>query len=139
MIGTYVLFLEAKKDMKTEIGKLGKVRIGKGLYAYVGSALGKSVNLENRIKRHERLASKKKGNLQWHIDYFTTAPGVAVTGVAKIIGKGIECKAAGLMEKSGGRLVADGFGSSDCKCKTHFFSITESVAESFLGQLPSLF
>ena len=139
MQGTYVLFLEAKKDVECEVGRLGKISIGKGLYAYIGSAMGRSVNLENRVKRHQELAKSKKGNLQWHIDYFTTAPGVDVTGFAKVAGKGIECEAAELMERSGGKLVAKGFGSSDCGCETHFFSITETSAESFIRQLPGLF
>jgi Uri superfamily endonuclease len=139
MIGTYVLFLEAKGNLEPEVGRLGRVRIGKGLYAYVGSAMGRSVSLENRVKRHQEMASRKKGNKQWHIDYITTAPGVAVTGVARIVGKDIECEAAGLLEKSGGRAVAKGLGSSDCRCSTHFFSITEDTAEKFLRQLPDLF
>jgi len=139
MQGTYVLFLETKKAVEPEVGRLGKVRIGKGLYAYVGSAMGKSVNLENRVKRHQELARTKKGSLQWHIDYVTSAPGIAVTGVARIAGRDIECEAAKLMEKSGGRIVAKGFGSSDCACRTHFFGITDAVAGSFLRELPDLF
>jgi len=139
MMGTYILFLESGRDLKPEIGKLGKIKIDKGLYAYVGSAMGKSVNLENRVRRHQELARSKKGKKQWHIDYFTTAKGVDVTGVVRITGKAIECEAAKLMGKSGGRLIAKGFGSSDCKCKTHFFGITEKVAESFLRKLPDLF
>jgi endonuclease-3 len=137
--GTYILFLESKKGLESEVGKLGKVKMDKGLYAYVGSAMGKSVNLENRVKRHQELASKKKGNKQWHIDYFTTAPGVSVTGVIRVAGKDIECDVAGLLENIGAKIVADGFGSSDCKCRTHFFSITEDIAESLVRQLPDLF
>jgi len=139
MQGTYVLFLEAKKAVEPDVGRLGRVRVGKGLYAYVGSAMGRSVNLDNRVKRHQELASRKKGNKQWHIDYITTAAGVSVTGVARIVGKDIECEAASLLEKSGGRAVAKGLGSSDCKCSAHFFSITEAAAEKFLRQLPDLF
>lgn len=139
MRGTYILFLESKKDIEPEVGRLGKIRIPKGLYAYVGSAMGRSVNLDNRVKRHQELAKKKRGNLQWHIDYFTTAPGVGITGIVKIAGKAMECSAASLLEKSGGRVVMDGFGSSDCRCRTHFFGVTEKVAESFLRELPDVF
>jgi endonuclease-3 len=139
MQGTYVLFIEAKKGIRPEVGKLGKVRIGKGVYAYVGSAMGKSVNLENRVNRHQELAKSKKGNKQWHIDYITTSRSVDVTGVVKVAGKGIECEVAKLLADCGGKVVASGLGSSDCKCRTHFFSITEAVAEDMLRQLPDLF
>lgn len=139
MIGTYILFLESTKDMDIDVGNLGRFHFPKGIYAYIGSALGKAVNLENRIKRHEELAKSKKGNKKWHIDYFTTSLYVEITGVVKIMGKGIECRVADLMKKSGGKLVAQGFGSSDCKCKTHFFGITQEVAESFLRKLPDTF
>ena len=139
MQGTYVLFIEAKKDIEPTVGRLGKVSIGRGIYAYVGSAMGKSVNLDNRVKRHQELAKSKKGNKQWHIDYITTSRGIDVTGVVKINGKALECEVAALTEKSGGKAVAAGLGSSDCKCNTHFFSITEAVAENLLRQLPDLF
>lgn len=139
MQGTYVLFIKAKRDIKPTVGKLGNVRIGKGIYAYVGSAMGKSVNLENRVKRHQELARNKKGNKQWHIDYITTSRGIEISGVVKINGKAIECEVAKLLGECGGRAVADGLGSSDCRCRTHFFSITEEVAENMLRQLPDLF
>jgi endonuclease-3 len=139
MKGTYILFLESGKDLELEIGKLGKTAIPKGLYAYVGSAMGKSINLDSRISRHRKLAEKKKGSKQWHIDYFTTSPGVDITGIIKIFGRGIECDAAGAMERAGGKAVAQGFGSSDCKCETHFFRITEGVARAFLHELPNIF
>ncbi len=139
MMGTYVLFLESKKDVEPEVGRLGKIKIPRGLYAYVGSAMGKTINLQNRINRHRRLAEKKKGSKRWHIDYFTTAPGVKITGVVKITGKRIECRLADLMDTCGGKMVAEGFGSSDCKCRTHFFSVTEDVVESFLRSLPDTF
>lgn len=136
MRGTYVLFLESAKDMDIDVGGLGKFHFSKGVYAYVGSALGRAVNLENRIKRHRKLAKSKKGNRKWHIDYFTTAPGVELAGIIKIMGKGIECGVADLMRKSGGKLVAQGFGSSDCKCKTHFFRVSEEISRIFLRSLP---
>lgn len=139
MRGTYILFLESGRGLDIDVGSLGRFRFPKGIYAYIGSAMGRAVNLENRIKRHEKMAESKKGNRKWHIDYFTTAPGVELTGVVRIIGKGLECRVAGLMEKSGGRMVATGFGSSDCACKTHFFGITQKVAESFLHGLPDTF
>ncbi len=139
MKGTYVLFMELEKDLMVEVGRLGIHELKKGTYAYVGSAMGDSVSLENRIKRHKRLAENKKGSRQWHIDYFTTSPGVSITGVVRVNGKAIECQAAKLMSQSGGREIVRGFGSSDCKCGTHFFGLDEKIASDFLRHLPDLF
>jgi Uri superfamily endonuclease len=43
------------------------------------------------------------------------------------------------MDSCGGETVAEGFGSSDCGCKTHFFRITQEAAESFLRTMPDVF
>ena len=139
MKGTYILFLESGRGLDIDVGSLGRFRFPKGIYAYIGSAMGRAVSLENRIKRHEKMAENKKGNSKWHIDYFTTAPGVEMTGVVRIIGKGLECRVAGLMEKSGGRMIAPGFGSSDCKCRAHFFMVSEKISRIFLRALPEAF
>ena len=139
MKGTYILFMDSRKDLMLEIGKLGIHNLPAGLYAYVGSAMGGSVNLESRVEHHRKLAEEKKGKRQWHIDYFTASPGVEITGSVKIKGRGLECEAAELMRKSGGTEVVKGFGSSDCGCNAHFFWVTEKIAESFLRSLPDIF
>lgn len=136
MKGTYVLFLESSRNLGINAGKLGPVQLQKGRYAYVGSAMGRGASLENRIGRHEKLAKEKRGKLRWHIDYFTTAPGVEVTDVVRINGKDVECRLARLLEKSCGKTIAEGFGSSDCKCKTHFFSLSEKTVKNFMRMLP---
>lgn len=114
--GTYVLLIENKKEQEIEIGKLGKFNFPEGHYAYIGSALGESVNLENRVKRHLSPASEKK--LQWNIDYFLGAEEVEVKDVMKFPGKELECELAGML-LGAGKIVAERFGSSDCRCKTH--------------------
>lgn len=139
MKGTYILFIESKQNVEPNVGKLGIVKIPKGMYAYVGSAMGKSVNLNSRVDRHKKLAKEKKGKKQWHIDYINTSPGVEITGVCRIGEKGIECEVAKLLKETGGKIVAKGLGSSDCKCPTHFFSIDQEVVESFLKKLPDIF
>ena len=62
MKGVDVLLVEVSKDLKIRIGALGKMKLEKGSYAYVGSAQN---NLEKRIERH-LMKNKKKF---WHIDY----------------------------------------------------------------------
>lgn len=139
MKGTYILFMEAKKDIEPDVGGLGRLRMARGLYAYVGSAMGKGVSLESRVGRHKKMAETKKGERHWHIDYFTASKGVEITGVVKIIGKAMECDVARAMVQAGATVVERGFGSSDCGCDTHFFGITQGVAEKFMAAMPEMF
>jgi Uri superfamily endonuclease len=120
MKGVYILVTRLREDSKMEIGKLGSIIFKKGLYCYVGSALGKNMNLENRTKRHEMLARDKKGNLKWHIDYFLTNPKVGLDGIIVFNGNKGECKVSRALQGEAEETIR-GFGSSDCnKCKGHF-------------------
>jgi Uri superfamily endonuclease len=60
--GIYTLIIRLDDDVSVNIGALGKVSFGKGLYIYVGSA---QTNLEQRVKRHLR----KEKRLFSHVDY----------------------------------------------------------------------
>jgi len=120
MKGTYILITRLKGDSKIKIGKLDIINFLKGYYCYIGSALGKSINLENRISRHQRLNRKKTGKLRWHIDYFLTHPDVDIIKINKIPGdKKIECNISDLIKEFAEKSII-GFGCSDCKCKSHF-------------------
>jgi len=117
MKGSYVLVVELKKDSKIRIGKLGIFDFPKGYYCYVGSALGESVNLENRIGRHKRLNKEKSGNLKWHIDHFLINPVVSI--FETITSNEEECRISQMVERLANKTI-HGFGSSDCKCDGHF-------------------
>jgi len=120
MRGSYVLVTELKKNSKIRIGKLGEIDFSKGYYCYVGSALGRSVNLENRIGRHKRLNKEKSGKLHWHIDYFLVNSNVEIVQINKISGvQKIECKISQVIQKVAKDSIQN-FGCSDCKCKSHF-------------------
>lgn len=111
MKGSYILVIELKKDKTIQIGTLGKIHFKKGFYAYVGSALN---GLEQRINRHLRKIKKK----HWHIDYFLDFAEV-VDVFYKENETREECKIAKML---GNQLVSiPGFGSSDCRCKSHLF------------------
>ena len=70
MKGTYTLIIACRKPFRTEIGKLGRVNVGKGYYLYTGSALGKgAVSLEGRLSRHLRARKRR----QWHVDYLSSS------------------------------------------------------------------
>ena len=110
MKGSYLLVIELKNNTTINIGKLGKKQFSKGHYVYTGSALN---GLEGRIQRHLR----KQKKIHWHIDYLLNH--------AKIVGVFYkknetreECNIANRFNKLHS---IEGFGCSDCNCKTHLF------------------
>lgn len=127
MKGSYLLIVEVKNNFEKKIGSLGKIEFKKGFYCYVGSALGKSVNLENRIRRHLR----KKKKVRWHIDYLLNSKFARIYGIIVIVSKKKEeCKISKRIEKFADGSIK-GFGSSDCKCKSHlhYFSNLKKLIE----------
>ena len=113
--GIYVLVVSVSKDINVNVGALGSVNFERGLYAYVGSAQN---NLEKRIERHLRKTKRKF----WHIDYLLDDANVEVLNVFhKKAGRLEECKIARKISNVG--ISIEGFGSSDCKCKSHLFKI----------------
>jgi len=120
MKGTYILVTKLKEDSRISIGKLGIINFPKGYYCYVGSALGKTVNLENRIARHIKLSKEKIGKLQWHIDYFLINSNTSTIDTITINNdKKMECEISKKLEKFADKSI-NAFGSSDCRCKSHF-------------------
>ena len=62
--GTYVLVLRAARTLRLQIGRLGRLHLLPGNYAYVGSAFGPG-GLRARLAHHGQVSS----NPHWHIDY----------------------------------------------------------------------
>jgi Uri superfamily endonuclease len=115
--GVYVLVISVGKDISVNVGALGVVNFEKGLYAYVGSA---QKSLEKRIERHLGRTKRKF----WHIDYLLNDDSVEVLKVFyKNVGKSEECKVANKIGERG--VPTKGFGSSDCKCKSHLFKLKD--------------
>jgi Uri superfamily endonuclease len=111
MKGSYILLIELKENVNIDIGKLGKIDFNKGFYVYIGSALN---SLESRINRH--LRSKK--NIHWHIDYLLDFAVIINVFYKESLVKE-ECKISQFFEK---KLISiNGFGCSDCRCKSHLF------------------
>jgi sugar fermentation stimulation protein A len=91
--------------------------IQRGYYLYVGSAMK---NLTQRIERHKRL----RKNRFWHIDYLREeASFVAALPVRS--SERLECAIADALGNTSNRTVK-GFGSSDCGCEGHLFSMEEN-------------
>ena len=135
MKGSYVLVAEVKENSKIRIGKLGEIDFKKGYYCYVGSALGKSTNLENRTRRYRKLNKEKSGNIHWHIDYFLVNPNVEIVQINKINSvQKIECKISRMFEKVSEDSV-HGFGCSDCKCKSHLYYFNDNIYGKVLDNI----
>lgn len=110
--GTYILLLHLDHEANLQIGRLGPHQFERGYYAYAGSALS---GLEARIGRHLRSGKAKR----WHIDHLREL--AAVEGVWVLPGlERKECSlAAELLGMPGAQPGPRGFGSSDCRCRTH--------------------
>jgi Uri superfamily endonuclease len=111
----YVLIIRVDEDTDVNVGAIGRLTFKKGLYAYVGSAQN---NLEQRVKRHLRKGKRRF----WHVDYLLDNDATKVVEVfQKQADKTEECAIAGVIGERGEPI--DGFGSSDCGCKSHLFRI----------------
>jgi len=111
--GFYQLLIRVPRRTVIRVGHLGLFSFPPGYYVYTGSA---KRGLEARIARHMRFRKKK----WWHIDYL--AKQALIVGVKRYgIGRS-ECELSRRVEKlPGSRIIARGFGSSDCNCSAHLF------------------
>ena len=122
--GTYVLFLNFLSDFSSDIGALGHIDLPAGQYCYVGSAMG---GLEHRLDRH--LSKEKK--IRWHIDRLTIAAD-SMEAFVSYPDPVPECELARIAEDSGCTPVCPGFGCSDCRCRTHLFSVPSDAKSALL-------
>jgi len=111
MRGTYILFLRLPFSVPIIVGSLGKIEFKRGYYAYIGSAMG---GLEQRIERHLR----QEKTIHWHIDYLLLR--ALVYDVIVVEGEERrECQVAAELAEH--LPFVEGFGSSDCSCRSHLF------------------
>ena len=122
--GTYVLAISLGSDQDIAVGALGILHFEKGLYCYVGSALG---GLDSRISRHMR----KDKVLKWHADYITTRAD-SVDAYISYPDYIEECDLAKMAEDAGMEPSYKGFGCSDCKCYTHLFKTDERLLRNLI-------
>lgn len=109
--GSYILLVELATKKDVFVGKLGYVSFPKASYAYVGSAMN---GLRARLARH--LREEKK--LHWHIDYLLKEAEVEEI----ILCQGEESLECSLAQALAGKFQSvSGFGSSDCKCRSHLY------------------
>ena len=112
--GTYVLVIELERDICIQVGSLGIRPFKKGIYLYVGSALG---GLKARLARH--LCQEKR--IHWHIDSLLEQGQVREIWY-HLSPKRHECTWARVLASLPGVCPFSApFGASDCACKTHLF------------------
>jgi sugar fermentation stimulation protein A len=111
--GLYQLVVKLGENRIITVGHHGRFLFPAGYYIYTGSAMR---NLESRIARHLR----KTKSMRWHIDYLVRCGRIlTVKRYPKSLS---ECELNARVEMlPGSRIIAQGFGSSDCKCSTHLF------------------
>lgn len=114
--GTYALVLRYSGRPEYLVGRLGTLAVQPGFYVYVGSAFGPG-GLAGRVGRHAR-ADKK---CRWHIDYLTAVAALdEVWYTMDMVHR--ECQWADTFKGMRGATVPlEGFGSSDCRCRSHLF------------------
>jgi len=106
--------LKEELTFKVRGGKLFNLK--PSFYLYVGSAFG-SGGLKSRLLRH--LKRNKKPH--WHLDFITTSSSFCPISAYLFAKKRIECNLAGELLKEFNFVPS--FGSSDCTCPSHLFSI----------------
>jgi len=116
MDGVYLLLIWVRKKRLIRIGNLGPLAFKRGLYFYVGRALG---GLKTRINRH----LKKRKKRFWHIDYLLEYSEILGIIYLPTSCKKNECKIASQMARK--FKFVKNFGSSDCKCGSHLFFVSK--------------
>ena len=125
-MGTYVLVITLGSDLTTEVGALGTLSFPAGVYLYTGSALG---GLDQRVSRHIR----HEKTVKWHIDRLTVAAD-SVIAYESYPDYVAECELASMAGDCGMVPSVDGFGCSDCSCRTHLFRVTDGSLDLLISR-----
>ncbi len=109
--GCYQLIIRLHRRTRIKVGMLGVIEFRPGYYIYTGRA---KKNLAQRVTRHRQ----KEKKLRWHVDYLLVKGDVI--DVLIYPGRLDECGLnAGLYKELRKPEWVAGFGSSDCRCRSH--------------------
>ena len=120
-MGTYVLALWLELPSTIPIGRLGRFAFSSGWYLYVGSALGPG-RVPARLGRHWRRSGSGK-RLHWHVDYLREYAVWGGAWASYSTERGECAWASAILSRPGARVVAPGFGASDCRCPAHLVHV----------------
>ena len=126
--GTYIVLLYLPRLERVDPGRLGSFDFPPGYYCYAGSAQGPG-GLEARLRRHVISPATR----HWHIDYLRPLCDV-VDVRAWEEPERLECSwASRLSTMPGASIPVPGFGSSDCRCRSHLIHFQERPDLSAFG------
>lgn len=132
--GTYVLILRCSTNRVIQIGRLGNLGLEPGFYSYVGSAFG-SGGIRARVARHWR----GPGHAHWHIDYLRPHTDPFEVWYCPDVRHREHQWASTIASENGASIPIVGFGSSDCRCKSHLSHVaSRPVRRDFQQRLLSL-
>jgi len=126
--GSYILLIKLSEEQTITIGSRQPVHLPRGYYAYVGSAMG---GFKSRLSHH--LNDNKR--LHWHIDYLLQKASINSIILCEI-GDRAECAIAQALSHQFDSIP--GFGSSDCKCRSHLFLAADEMKSTILAILNQL-
>jgi Uri superfamily endonuclease len=122
--GTYALILLSRSEEDIQVGRLGRLQVKPGFYVYVGSAFGPG-GVIARVSHHMNISSHPR----WHIDYLRAV--TLIQGIWYTFDS--VCRehqwAETLARSRKASTPLRGFGSSDCRCKSHltFYHFRPSI------------
>ena len=114
--GTYALILTTSIEKSIDIGKLGTLLVKPGYYAYVGSAFGPG-GLKARINHHLNHSSRP----HWHLDYLNSTLRLCEIWYTYDPVRREHQWAEVHAQTKGVLMPLPGFGSTDCRCRSHLF------------------
>lgn len=121
--GVYQLLIKLDSDKIMPVGRLGVFEFPAGYYVYTGSAMN---GLDHRVARH--LSNVKR--FHWHIDYLLEQSSIIRYAIKECsAGVRLECGCnAAMLAMEGASTPVKGFGSSDCKCRSHLVYFADEPA-----------
>ncbi len=125
MKGSYVLLIKLPEEQTITIGIRQAPRFPRGYYAYVGSAMG---GFQSRLRHH----LKNNKRLHWHIDYLLQKASINSIILCETNDRA-ECAVAQALSRRFDSIP--GFGSSDCKCRSHLFFAADEIESTVLSIL----
>jgi Uri superfamily endonuclease len=121
--GTYALILSSSNKRQIAVGKLGTLQLKPGFYIYIGSAFGPG-GLKARIAHH----CKRPARPRWHLDYLGSFLDLVEIWYTYDPVHREHQWAQTLSATKGATVPLAGFGSSDCRCKSHLFFFNSKPA-----------
>jgi len=126
--GSYIILIGLSEGLTINIGSLKALHFPRGHYAYVGSAMG---GFTPRLNHHLKINKTPR----WHIDYLLEKS--SINGIILCeTSERTECTIAQALSHQFDSIP--GFGSSDCKCRSHLLFTTDEMGPAIITTLNKL-